>query len=50
VFTESFTAGFALPGDFELDAVTQALSDYEQLTTDSPDERSSNDNDHQPQR
>ncbi len=28
----------------------QALSDYEQLTPDSPDERTSNHNDHQPQR
>jgi transposase len=43
----------ALPNDPRVHALnvrTQALSDYEQLTPDSPDERSSNDNDHQPQR
>jgi len=42
-----------LPQDPRLRALSvraQALSDYEQLTSDSPDERTSNDNDHQPQR
>ena len=43
----------ALPNDPRVHALnvrTQALSDYEQLTPDSPDERSSNDNNHQPHR
>ncbi|HSJ40495.1 MAG TPA: IS21 family transposase, partial [Xanthobacteraceae bacterium] len=42
-----------LPNDPRVHALNvraHALSDYEQLTPDSPDERSSNHNDHQPQR